>query len=619
MADSAGVTHHLVIGTQGYMLRRTKQGLAWKRGEAPYLVPRQGGALSRDVLSRPETSSGFLGAGFGMDWGGGKYARGQGIDARLDGVRAASSLTAVTNGALQWTGGIDLQGYDACLGGVTGSNSSRIYRYRPTQNDLVEVTNGVAGGRMTVGFQGNLYAWFCQSGGASNMMTISNAGTALANNSTVGVSAAAKDSLYAYGVQIEGNTQKVVYIVQAGLTNATIWNTSTNVLGGDRQSTVQGMVGYQDKVYLARRDGIYQLTVDTPAVANGTATLTRVVENRNLQSSTAFSAFCEFGGAIYFLMADRVWKWTGGASYTEVSPPNLFVSATGEGTVALAVRSMSTGKGWLWALADSDEATPGVYLLAYNGARWEMIKQVVAGAGAVSGGIHYGGIANRVLVSAYNGSAWATYKMDVNTFGDRPASGTPSTGNYLYLPGMDGGLPGESKLWRYVSVRGSGFSAQKPVAVEYWDGANWVAVGSLSAVYGAVLAIPNGGYIGTRLLLRLDLQTDATASGAVREVAAGYVVLPDPIPQTEFEVLLGPVVRKLDGATEAKTPAQLLTTLLAARASGQVVQLADPYTSAQGLSSRAVRIQEVEVRAMRPGPNGTGQYGWYAQVKCLDV
>ncbi|MFN8498670.1 MAG: hypothetical protein U0641_12530 [Anaerolineae bacterium] len=224
-----------------------------------------------------------------------------------------------------------------------------------------------------------------------------------------------------------------------------------------------------------------------------------------------------------------------------------------------------------------------------------------------------------MFANAYNGSTWSTYKMDLNTFGDRPAAGAGATGNYCYLPGLDGGLPGESKLWRYVSIRGSGFSAQRPVGVEYWNGSTWVSAGSVNLAYGGTVTIPNGGYVDTRLIVRLDLQTDGVMSGAVREVSAGYVVLPDPIPMTEFEVLLGPVVRKLDGTTEARTPAQLLTALLAVRASGQVAQLADPYTSAQGLSARAVRVQEVEVKAMRPSPNAGGAYGWFAQVRCLDV
>ncbi len=623
MADVAGVTHHLVLGSQGYMLRRNvakgESALRWRRGEAPYLVPRQGGALSRDVLSRPETSSGFLGAGYGLTWGSGVYGRGQGIDARLDGVRAAASSVAVTSGDKQWTSGIDLQGYDAVLAGVTGSGTSRVYRYVPGSNSLSEIAGAAASGSLSVMFQSSGFAWFAQAGNTANAMTISNAGTALGPSSTAKAAAGCRDQRYGYLVQAASATQKLAYVPLAGLTNSTAWTATptSGALDGDREySQVQGMFGYQDKVYLARRDGVYLVTLDT---VGGTVALSRVFENRNLISATAYGAFCEFGGAMVFTLGDRVWKWSGGSTYQDVSPPNLFVSSSGEGTVALAVRSLSTGKGWLWALADSDESPAGTYLLAYNGARWEMVRQVVAGSGAVSAGLHYSGIANKVLASVYNGSAWATYKMDINTFGDRPAAGTPATGNYCYLPGMDGGLPGESKLWRYVSVRGSGFSASRPVAVEYWNGSSWVSIGSLSATYGDMLVIPNGGYVGTRLLLRLDLQTDTTASGSVREVAAGYVVLPDPIPQTEFEVLLGPVVRKLDGTVETRTPAQLLTTLLNARASGQVVQLADPYTSAQGLSSRAVRIQEVEVRAMRPGPNAGGAYGWYASVKCLDV
>ncbi|MFN8473755.1 MAG: hypothetical protein U0822_16315 [Anaerolineae bacterium] len=617
MADVAGVTHHLVLNSVGYMLRRTKDGLAWTRAEAPFLVPRQGAALSRDVLSRPETSSGQLLGGYGLDWGGGKYARGQGIDARLDGARAASSQSTVSSGGVQWSGGIDLPGVDAYLAGATGS-TSRVYRYSVGGNSVAEQTGATASGALTIAFQNNGFVWFNQAGGAVKAMCVSNAGASLGPTATATTVAGARDSAYAWMFDIQVSTQKLHRVLLAGLTDvAGTWTGPTNALSGDVLSVVQSAFSYLGQVYLCRRDGVYSVTWD--GVLADSAVLTRVIENRNFQTSTAFVQWTEFQGSMYFLLGDRVWKWTGGNTYENVSPGNFFVSTSGEGTIALAVRSLSAGKGWLWALAESDEATAGVYLLAYNGSRWEMIRQVVAGSGAAAAGIHASSIANRVLMSAYNGSSWSTYKMDLNTFGDRPASGTPATGNYCYLPGMDGGLPGESKLWRYVSVRGSGFSVSRPVAVEYWNGSSWTAAGSLNLAYGGTVTIPNGGYVDTRLLLRLDLQTDGTMSGAVREVSAGYVVLPDPIPMTEFEVLLGPVVRKLDGTTEARTPAQLLTALLSARASGQVVQLADPYTSAQGLSSRAVRIQEVEVKAMRPSPNVSGAYGWFATVRCIDV
>lgn len=616
MADVAGVSHHLVLNGVGYMLRRGKSGLVWKRGEAPFLVPRQGGALSRDVLSRPEVSSGYLGAGYGLEASAGKYARGQGIDARLDGPRAAASQAVVSGGGVQWSGGVDLASVEPMFAGANGS-ASRVYRYSLGGGTMAEQTGLTAAGQLTFAFQANNTAWFCVAGGGANCVTVVGGGAAAAAGSTNGAAVGARDSTYGWLALGAGASQKVMGASLKGLTNATGWTASAAFAAGDVVSAVQGMFSYQEKMYLARRDGVYQLGWDM--LSGSVCSQTRVLENRNFQLATAYGGWVEFSGAMYFLLADRVWRWTGGATYTEVSPPNFFVSTSGEGTIALAVRSLSAGKGWLWALAESDESPAGVYLLAYNGARWEMVRQVVAGSGALAGGVHASGQANKVFANAYNGSTWSTYKMDLNTFGDRPAAGAGATGNYCYLPGLDGGLPGESKLWRYVSIRGSGFSAQRPVGVEYWNGSTWVSAGSVNLAYGGTVTIPNGGYVDTRLIVRLDLQTDGVMSGAVREVSAGYVVLPDPIPMTEFEVLLGPVVRKLDGTTEARTPAQLLTALLAVRASGQVAQLADPYTSAQGLSARAVRVQEVEVKAMRPSPNAGGAYGWFAQVRCLDV
>ena len=72
----------------------------------------------------------------------------------------------------------------------------------------------------------------------------------------------------------------------------------------------------------------------------------------------------------------------------------------------------------------------------------------------------------------------------------------------------------------------------------------------------------------------------------------------------------------LAGTPEASTPTTLLAALESARAAGQVVSLSDPVVSATGGSALLVRLTEVTVRGLRGVPDGSGQYGWRADVAC---
>ena len=203
----------------------------------------------------------------------------------------------------------------------------------------------------------------------------------------------------------------------------------------------------------------------------------------------------------------------------------------------------------------------------------------------------------------------------VSPDGTQVAFSSRRAGGYdLYVMPIDGGLPDVQKRFHSVVVRGANIGGGTQVVVQARQGVMWTTIGTVTANRGEVV-FSAGGYVASQLVLRLDLQGTSAASPCLREVGVTYDVMSAPLKVVEFEALIAPGLRLLDGTTEANTPTTLLAGLEALRAGTAVVDLADPVVSATAGSALKVRVSDVTIEALLSEPK-SGQYGWVARVSC---
>ena len=613
MTDTAGVTHHLVLNGQGYMLHQSGHGLAYQRREAPYLVPRRADAVGRAALTRPGQDNGGFGQGVRLAFGEGGYARLHGCDARAgDGVRVATRLDSVAGLAVPVKTWAEFNG--TVYAGSTVGSGLKVYKYSVGGNSFAEVAGSAADAARLVAFANHL--WLAQSTGGLIEISLSDTPTTASGFNANGVVDLVRGGTRLVGVTAAGATRAVRWCDLGGdVGSGVAFNTANE--NGDPREPATGLAALDEAVYLAKRDGLYHVAFDSSAAV----TLTLAADHRAHRDADNFNALAAFDGALYYTVRDRLYRFDG-ASERDVSPPTSVAGPSGEGATRYVVKALAAGSGWLWALTESDETTKAIHLWAYtpgggtgNGSRWEQTIQVVAAPDAQAGSLHYSPAANQLFLNTYSGGSWATAKMEVRATSDLPAPSYEPSGNLCFLPPLDGGLPEVVKRWRSVVLRGSGFSAATPVAVAYWNGASWTSLGTLASGPGGELAFA-GAVTGKSLLLRLDLGSDGTATPVVREVGVTYDILPGPAQVVEFEAVLAPNLRLLDGTVEADTPTTLLANLDLCRAAGTVVTLTDPVTSATGGDPLTVRVADVTLKTLLSVPNAGGQYGWLVAVTC---
>ena len=603
---TAGITHHIVLNGVGYMLRQGRDGLAYRRGEAAYLAPHvAASAVGRSALARPGVDNGGLGAGVRAAFGQGGYARGEGVDARAgDGLRMATRAEATTGLGVRVLAWAEFNG--TVYAGAAAGAASRIYRYTAATNAFSEMGGAAADVARLVATAG--YVWAVPSGGGPLVVNTANAVAAASGANAYEIVDLTRAGARLVGITTAGASRSVRW---CGLGSETPPGTAFNSAyeDGDPHEPSAGLAALGEVIYLAKRDGLYRVDIGDNAVA-----LTRVVDHTARRDADNFKALTVFRDALYYTVRDRLYAFDGHGE-RDVSPPPTGAGPTGAATTRYVVRALAAGSGWLWALAESDETPRGVSLWAYDGARWEQLGTLVQAATAQAGSLHASPNVNRLFVNVYDGSAWATTRLDLRATSDLPAPTFASSGAYAYLGAVDGGLPDVPKRFHSVALRGRGISAATPVLVAYWSGAAWTSLGSLTAEGGGELLFP-GVVTGGAALLRLELRGDGSHTPLVSEVAVAYDILPGPVRTVTFEAVLAPHLRRLDGTAETLTPAALLANLDACRGAGVVVSLTDPLQSAAGGAALSVRVAEVTLTALAPTPDLGGQYGWLAAVRC---
>ena len=603
---TAGGTHHVVLDGVGYMLRQTADGLAYRRGETPYLVPRRAADVGRSALTRPGSDNGGFAAGVRPLFGQGGYTRAAGIDARAgDGLRIAARPEAVSGLAKRVTAWADFNG--TVYAGAESGSALKVYKYNAGTNTFAEMAGAATDAARLVPMANTL--WAVQSGGGAIVIDTADTATAASGTNAAGLVELGRAGTRLVGLTGPGATRAVRWATLGGDAPPTLNFTTANE-DGDPREPVAGLAALGEDVYLAKRDGLYRVTFGGgPSVS-----LSRVVDHSARRDADNFRALAVFQGALYYTIRDRLLRWTGSRE-EDVSPPPSLAGPAGEGVTRTVVKALASGSGWLWALAESDETARALTVWAYNGGRWEQVTQVVTGPSVAAGTLHVSPTVGRLLVNYSDGFGWNTVKIDLRATSDLPAAVFDPTGNVAYLAPVDGGLPDVTKRFHSVAVRGSGIGAATAVYVWYFNGLGWTSLGSLTSGSGGELLFP-GVVTGKSVLVRLDLRSDGVATPVVREVGVTYDVLPGPAQTVEFEALLAPHLRLLDGGQETLTPTQLLAHLDAARAAGTVVTLADPVTSAAGGAPLAVRVTEVTVKTLLTTPDAGGQYGWLAHVRC---
>lgn len=614
MTDIAGVTHHLVLNGQGYMLHQSTAGLAYQRREAPYLVPRRADAVGRAALTRPGEDNGGLGQGVQVAFGQGGYGRAQGCDGRAgDGLRIAGKLDGVTGLARQVNTWAEFNG-TVYAGTETGA-SLCVFKYNAAGNSFSEnAAPGAAEARL-VAFAN--YLWLAVKAGGAGTLDLADTAAGASGANSAGIVDLARSGTKLVGVTAAGATRAVRWASLGADAAPTLGFTTANE-DGDPREPLAGIVALGETFYLAKLDGLYRLTLNSTTPS---ASLSLVADHRRRRDAGNFRALVAFGDRLYYNVRDRLYSFDG-ATERDVSPPASVVGPTGEAVTRYSVKALAAGSGWLWALTESDETPRAVHLWGYtpgggtgNGQRWEQVLMVVTASDAAAGSLHYSPSTSRLFLNTYSSGGWATTKVDLRATSDLPGPSYEPSGNVCYLPPIDGGLPEVVKRWHAVVLRGGGFSAATPVVVTYWTGATWALVGSLSSGLGGELPFPASVTL-KHLLLRLDLRSNGTATPIVREVGVTYDVLPGPARVVEFEAVLAPNLRLLDGTVEADTPTALLANLDQCRAAGAVVSLADPVTSATGAAPLTVRVVDVALKTLLAIPTAGGQYGWLVAVRC---
>lgn len=617
---TAGVTHHLVLNGVGYMLRQTpdppsgsgQAHLAYRRGEEPYLVPRRADAVGRAALTRPGLDNGGFAAGPRLAFGHGGYARSEGVDARAgDGLRLATKAVSVTGLGVRLLAWADFNG--TVYAGAASGAASRIYRYTVASNTFAELGGSAVDVARLVPTAG--YLWAVPSGGGPLVVNTANSVAAASGANANTLVDLTRSGARLVGVTAAGSGRSVTWCGLGGETLPSIPFTSAAEDGDPREPSA-GLAALGEAVYLAKRDGLYHVTW-----SGDTVSLARVVDHTARRDPDNFKALAVFRDALYYTVRDRLYRFDGHTE-ADVSPPATVAGPLGDATTRYVVKALSSGSGWLWALTESDESPPSVHLwaMALSGSpasgavRWEQVATLAQAANAQAGSLHASAATNALFVNYYNGAGWLTQRLDLRATSDLPAPNFPTSGSYVYLAPLDGGLPDVPKRFHSVALRGSGLSASTAVAIAYWSGSSWISLGSLTTVSGGEILFPTVD-TGRSLLLRLELRSDGTHTPVVSEVGVSYDILPGPARTVTFEALLAPHLRLLDGTAETVSPATLLANLDACRAAGAVVSLVDPVQSAGGGNALNVRVAEVTLTALVPTPT-PGGYGWLAAVRC---
>jgi hypothetical protein len=595
---TAGTTHHIVLNGVGYMLRVDRDGLRYKRSEVPFSVPRRADTFGRQGLTRPGQDNDGFASGVLGDFGEGGYARGHGVDARTgDGARISAKLESVSSGAVQLSDMADFNG-TVYATGLTGA-ALMVYKYSSGGNSFSELSGTGVNPDRLVAFGNVLWvvqgpsniAFRVTTGDAANQASGANAGTPLSLG---------RSGLYMLALDGPGSTRFLRWATLYGGAPVTVAWTQQAESGDSQEEARTAIVSLDDDFYLCKDDGLYRVVISADGT---TATMARVVDF-GLSDSVNGAAIVTFAGKVYYRVRERLKAWNG-SSESDVTPPPTLSGSGGPATVRHAVQALAASARWLFAVTKSDESTPALELWAFDGDRWEHLHQIASASGVAAGALWASASVNRLLINYYTGAAWATLKMDLRSDSDLPSAVFNTTGNFLYLAAVDGGLPDVVKRWHSVAIRGE-LDGTNQVDVEYWDGNSWELVSTLSAEGEAAFG---STVTGKSLWLRLELKGAAATTPVVREVGVNFDYLPGPLRTIEFEAVLGPNVKGLDGVAEANSAATLLAALDTARAAGTVVTLVDPV-----VTSYSVRLTKVEVRPVRLVPE-SAVYGWYAAVE----
>lgn len=360
MPDTAGVTHHLVLNGQGYMLHQSAHGLAYQRREAPYLVPRRADAVGRLALTRPGQDNGGFGQGVQTAFGQGGYARLHGCDARAgDGLRIATKLVSVTGLARQVNAWAEFNG--TVYAATETGTALYVFKYNSTTNTFTEnPAGGGAANRRLVAFAN--YLWVAARGGGVGTVDTTDTATAASGANAAGIVDLARSGTRLLGVTGAGATRAVRWFGVGNDAPPTAGWTTANE-DGDPRETVNGLAALGETFYVGKADGLYELTLTTTP----SASLSLAADHRACRDADNFKALVAFDGALYYTVRDRLYRFDG-SSERDVSPPASVAGPTGEGVTRYVVKALAAGSGWLWALTESDETPRAIHLWAWRGA-----------------------------------------------------------------------------------------------------------------------------------------------------------------------------------------------------------------------------------------------------------
>ncbi|HLI29352.1 MAG TPA: hypothetical protein VKZ60_19985 [Chloroflexota bacterium] len=179
-------------------------------------------------------------------------------------------------------------------------------------------------------------------------------------------------------------------------------------------------------------------------------------------------------------------------------------------------------------------------------------------------------------IGALNGAVYLAEELSAGTGAGvyRLALGSAwNTAGELVTARFDAGLPSVDKAWRRCTVTHAPLASGEGVEVAYrLDGATAWQLLVMGAVPGSVRSVGMfaPGVAGREIELRLRLTSGGISTPRVKSVLVEYGLVPDVRRVWEFAVLLegtpGAPLRRLDGAPEPRTGAELSAALWEARA-----------------------------------------------------
>lgn len=627
MPDAVGVTHHVKINGEHYMVRP----FSYRKSSSPAMGPRFASGdpdYSQLNLWQYWAQSCWIGGAGSKTWtDDAMYDQGVGVDTSQHEVAfLARDLGPNTN--RDTVGNWDLDGF---------AGKREFYAFR---NFLYCLSWGSQDGVTP----GKLYRWD--------------------NASSTWVLVWTFSSQYVRGMEYFGGSMVIGInaALMAKLSQAEVMSTFAKPAGIDSQTTA--LKEYRGKLYVAFGNQIWRLkpdfTWDGSTVfysADGVDSITSMevhlgflymssnnghilrTDGNNTFDLWAFDrpsirSIRSFDGRLFVAVDDpspesyateAVLYQFSNSSVTELKRWVVQGGFLSTGNLRIVGKRLMFGAGWLFGDAAGfgigayDAAEDAYHILASNrddttytapsGYNW-VVDDVIAYGGYIWISVRGYGIFRTkfTVLNAVDANSW-----------DTTGNGDPSgeNGGYLVSSEFDAGTPGLDKYWSSIQVHADLQVAASTVDVWYKlnDGA-WINAGTVTKTGAETRYNPTFklDVKGARLRWKLVLRTtDQTRTPRVYGVVVRYLPRPDPTRRWDMDLLVSDKQHLLDGTTQVLSDANKqakINAIETAWALGEPINFVDlDGTSWAAAGADGVFLMEFTHQALVPTANPTGDNG----------